>query len=119
MPQLILECSSNVLEKNNINKLFQELHSILEKMLPTDIRSCKSRLIECHTYYIGNGQANNAFVHVSLKVMPGRSSDTLNNTGNTMMESLKTYFANSLKKLNLQISIEIMELQKTYFKIAS
>jgi len=81
MPQLILEFSSNILEKNNLVTLFQECHSILEKKLPTDIDSCKSRAIECHDYYIGNGEPNNAFVHISLKIMPGRSLDTLKKCG--------------------------------------
>ena len=119
MPQLILEFSSNIVEKINMTNLFQECHSILEKMLPTDIDSCKSRLTECHNYYIGNGEPNNAFVHISLKIMPGRSFDTLKNVGDNMMAVLKRYFANSLKKLKLQITLEIMELEKTYFKITS
>lgn len=119
MPQLTLEFSSNIIEKNNLSSLFQECHSILEKILPTDINSCKSRSIECHNYYIGNGEPNNAFIHISLKIMPGRSFDTLKNTGDNMMAILKNYFSTSLKKLNLQITLEIMELQKTYFKITS
>lgn len=68
MPQLILEFSSNILEKNN------------------------------------------AFVHISLKVMPGRSFDTLKNIGENMIELLKKYFSDSLEKLNLQITLEIIAL---------
>jgi 5-carboxymethyl-2-hydroxymuconate isomerase len=119
MPQLILEFSSNIVEKNNLANLFQEFHSILEKILPTDIDSCKSRSMECHNYYIGNGDPNNAFVHISLKIMPGRNLDTLKNVGDSMMAILKIYFASSLKELNLQITLEVMELQKTYFKITN
>ncbi|MEO8400318.1 MAG: hypothetical protein ABI597_00805 [Gammaproteobacteria bacterium] len=48
MPQLILEFSSNIVEKNNFDNLFKGCHSILEKILPTDIESCKSRTIEHH-----------------------------------------------------------------------
>lgn len=119
MPQLLLEFSSNVIEKSNLHNLFQECHTILAKTLPTDIDSCKSRGIECHSYYIGNGQPNNAFVHVTLKVMPGRSFEILQNLGIRLMEVLKNYFTESLKKKNLQITLEIIELQKTYFKIIS
>ena len=119
MPQLTLEFSSNLIEKNNLFNLFQECHSILEKILPTNIESCKSRSIEYHNYYIGNGEPNNAFVHISLKIIPGRSFETLKNVGESMMVVLKNYFSNALNKLNLQITLEIMELQKTYFKITS
>ena len=119
MPQLILEYSSNVIEKNNLNNLFQECHSLLEKMLPTDISSCKSRSIERQNYYVGNGEPNNAFVHISLKIMPGRTPDTLKDIGDNIMAILKRYFEKSFENLNLQVTLEIMELQKTYFKVAS
>lgn len=118
MPHLVLEYSSNIIEKSHMTYLFQECHSILEKMLPTDIDGCKSRSIECHNYYIGNGESNNAFVHISLKIMPGRSPDKLKSVGDNMMAVLKRYFAHSLNKLNVQITLEIMELE-TYFKITS
>jgi len=119
MPQLTLEFTSNIVEKNNMNDLFQECHSILEKILPTDIDSCKSRSIEHHNYHIGDGNPNNAFVHVSLDIMPGRSLDTQKNVGDNLMLILKNYFASSLAELNLQITLEITELPRTYFKITS
>lgn len=119
MPQLILEYSSNIFEKDAMKPLFQEYHSILEKNLPTDIDRCKSRAIACHDYYIGNGQPNNAFIHISLKIMPGRDFNTVKNVADAMLIASKQHFSASLQKLNLQITIEVMELEKTYFKITS
>lgn len=119
MPQLRLEFSSNVLEKNNFSKLFEKCHSTLEKMLPTEISSCKSRAIECERFYVGNGNSHNAFVHVSLKVLPGRDAEILQTVGEKIMELLLNHFSDSLQQLKLQITLEIMELERTYFKIAS
>lgn len=119
MPQLTLEFSENVIEKNELDNLFQRCHMVLAEILPTSIESCKSRAIEHKIYYIGNGAPNNAFVHVNLKIMAGRSYDTQNAAGHEVMELLKTHFAKSLAKLNLQITLEIDELQKTYYKIVS
>lgn len=119
MPQLTLEFSSNVIEKQDIVSLFQACHVLLESTLPTDLESCKSRAIENNLYCVGDGQIDNAFIHVTLKVMKGRTTETLQNVGNSMMNILKDYFSESLKKLNLQITLEINELQKTYFKVTS
>ncbi len=119
MPHLILEFSANISEKDNMINLFKKLHPILEKTLPTDIVSCKSRAIECADYYIGNSSENNAFIHVTLKIMPGRDSQTLKNLGNVLLEELKKYFADSLENLKLQITLEIMALEDTYFKVTS
>jgi 5-carboxymethyl-2-hydroxymuconate isomerase len=116
MPHLTLEFSANILEKNNMTSLFKECHVMLAHALPSELARCKSRAIESSFYYVGDGQPNNAFVHVSLKVMPGRSFDTLKNVGDNMMKILKDNFSESLKKLHLQITVEISDLQKTYFK---
>lgn len=119
MPQLQLEYSTNVIEKNNFQDLFKDCHHLLATALPTNIDSCKSRAVECATYYVGNGHMNNTFVHTTLKVMPGRTPDTLKKIGEQLMDVLKSYFRESLDRLNLQITLEIIELQNHYFKIAS
>lgn len=116
MPQLILEHSANIFEKQNLTKLFQTLHQLLTENLPTQLANCKSRAIEYTTYYVGDGNPNHAFVHINLKVLPGRDFATLQNTGEKIMEESKNYFTESAQKLNLQISLEISELEKIYFK---
>lgn len=119
MPQLILEYSANIIEKENLTTLFQQCHEFLAKSLPTELASCKSRAIKCENYCIGDNAESNAFVHISLKVMSGRSKDTLHSVGQSMMNILSRYFEKSLQQLKLQISLEISELQTTYFKISS
>ena len=117
MPHLLIEFTSNIIEKDTIPSLLQECHSILVNTLPTDIGSCKSRAMEHAVYFVGNGDPNNAFVHISLKIMPGRSTDTLNKAGELIITLLKRFFHKSSNELNLQFTLEIEELQKTYFKI--
>jgi 5-carboxymethyl-2-hydroxymuconate isomerase len=116
MPQLILEYSSNVIEKNNLFNLLKKFNETLTQLLTTELLSCKSRAVEQVVYCIGDGNINNAFVHITLKVMPGRTFDKLKNVGEVMMDILKEYFHESSQKLNLQLSLEIDELKKTYFK---
>jgi len=119
MPQLTLEFSSNLLEKNNLTNLFKQCHTILSETLPTQLSSCKSRAIKCKRYVVGDGHPDNAFVHINLKVLPGRTLEKRNILGEKIMETLKQFFSDSINKLNLQITLEIMELQPTYFKFTS
>lgn len=114
MPHLVLEYSSNVIEKDNLSRLLLECHNILAQSLPAKIESCKSRAIECTTYCVGDGNPANAFVHVSLAIMAGRTLETLKATADKLMEIYRNYFDRSLQQLNLQITIEISELAKTY-----
>ena len=115
MPHLRLEYSTNVIEKNDLFPLFENLHVLLAEKLPTEIASCTSRAIPCDIYHIADGQSPHAFVHLEIKALSGRTLETLNNTGRQVMETLKNHFADSAKKLNLKISLEIIELPKTYF----
>ena len=116
MPQLILEYSSNVIETDKLQSLFRNFHALMAERLPTDIHTCKSRAIECETYLVGQCQSENAFIHVSLKVLPGRSQETLRAVGDEMMQMMAHHFSVSAKRLKLHMTMEISELQ-TYFKM--
>lgn len=119
MPHLTLEFSANIIEKNNLAALFPSLHKILATTLPTNINGCKSRAIECEQFYVGEGAPNSAFIHVTLKVLPGRTPEHLQELGQIIMNELKQYFQASLTKLKLQITLEILEISTNYFKIVS
>jgi 5-carboxymethyl-2-hydroxymuconate isomerase len=116
MPHLIIEHSHNLIEKQNLTGLLAQCHQLLAELLPTDINNCKSRVLAYEEYQVGNGDTNNAFVHFNLKILAGRTEDTLNHAGKTLMQVAYDYFHQSNAKLNLQISIEISELASTYFK---
>ncbi|MES2219074.1 MAG: 5-carboxymethyl-2-hydroxymuconate Delta-isomerase [Pseudomonadota bacterium] len=119
MPHLILEYSSNLIEKNNFQKLFAEFNPLLAKTLDTDISGCKCRAVELKDYYIGDSNPNQAFVHMELKVLRGRDSAKLRDIGTKLMELARTYFAESFKKLSTQLTLEIVELSPNYFKFSS
>ncbi|MHB1221711.1 MAG: 5-carboxymethyl-2-hydroxymuconate Delta-isomerase [Gammaproteobacteria bacterium] len=117
MPQLVLEYSSNVIEKDDLTKLLKKINHFLTDSLPADLAACKGRAFERDVYCVSDGDARHAFVHVHLKVMAGRTYEKLNDVGNGLMSLLQEYFQTSAKQLALQMSLEIQELQKTYFKI--
>lgn len=116
MPHLTLEFSANVTPQHNLESLFLICHDLLANILPTDIASCKSRAIKQDIYSVGNGETNNAFIHLTIKVMAGRSEETLQRLGNSVMQVLQNHFMQALQTLNTQITLEIVELSKQYFK---
>jgi 5-carboxymethyl-2-hydroxymuconate isomerase len=118
MPHLILEFSENVIEKDSVKILLKNCNQLLTKLLPTNIAGCKSRAVEHHNYWIAEGEKENAFVHINLRVLKGRTEDTLQNLGSELIKLLENHFSKSLQSLNLQITIEISEFQN-YFKITS
>ena len=118
MPHLIMQYSENIIEEISFSDLFTCCHLLLEDMLPTDISTCSSRAVRFSNYWIGNGEADNAFIYVNIKVMPGREMSSLTNISNKVLEVFKDYFKESINKLNLQLSVEIVELKETYCKFS-
>ncbi len=116
MPHITLEYSSNILEKNNLKPLFSSIHQILTEALPTKLEACKSRAIKYEEFYLADGSENNAFLHLNIKVMKGRSVELINSIALKITSLLKEYFSKSSKALNLQITLEMDELQPTYYK---
>ncbi|KTD17581.1 5-carboxymethyl-2-hydroxymuconate Delta-isomerase [Legionella jordanis] len=118
MPQLTLEYSSNVIEEFPLADFFRKCHDLLSEGLPTKLQNCKSRAI-CHQqYFIADGQADHAFAHLQIRLLPGRSPGLLQKIAEEVIELLKVHFARSIDQLNLQLSLEIQETGN-YFKIST
>lgn len=118
MPQIILECSNNVLETDLIPFLGQ-VNQILTNNLPTDLSSCKSRIIRHDEYVIGDNNPENAFAHLSIHVLPGRTQELLNQIATQIMENFKQQFERSLNQLNMQLTIAMNQLPEIYLKAVS
>lgn len=117
MPHLVLEYSNNIVEKANLQELFQQCHQQLVEILPTELTSCKSRAIEYQTYLLANGDTAQAFVHLDLKILPGRDKSTLDKASHAIMDLLKGYFTESAQRFQLHLSLEIQELAPSYYKM--
>lgn len=116
MPQLTLEYTANILEKDQFTTLFSACHELLTHSLNTAIENCKSRAYEATHFFIGDGAQTHAFVHVRLEILAGRTTQVLQETGEQLLTLLTQHFAQTAKHHQLQISLEISELSKHYFK---
>lgn len=116
MPHVILECSDNIIEQLHVSSLFAEIHLILEKQLPTQLSSCKSRCVVHNLFYLGDGDKANAFLHLTVKVLAGRTNEVKNQLGEHLLKLLGEHVQSYKNKSGLQLSIEILDLNEHYFK---
>jgi 5-carboxymethyl-2-hydroxymuconate isomerase len=115
MPHIILECSDNIIE-SDLKPICADIQNILVDKLPTQLESCKSRIIRHKDYVLGDGNSDNAFVHLCVSIMPGREQLLINMISEFLLERMKDFFHLSLNHLNLQISIRMNELPISYRK---
>ena len=117
MPHLVLEASTNIIEANSrIKQCLIECQNLLTEKLPTQLSSCKSRYIKHEVYVVGNNDTNNAFVHLDVKVLSGRSPQVLTAIVEDLKQLLIKSFNQSAVALKLDISIELSDLSVYYIK---
>ncbi len=115
MPHIVLECSDNIIEKD-FKSLLLSIHHTLSENLPTDLSNCKSRVVRCEDVVMGNGDKNQAFVHVTISVLKGRSAELLKKISTMILEQVANALQTSAKQYVLQLSIAILELPDNFEK---
>ena len=114
---MILEYSTNVGETTALEPLFSRLHGVLAEAAGINVRNCKSRARPADDYFISEGGDQDAFVHLDIRFLDGRSTGVKEAVGIRSLEVLREWFTESDSLLALQITVEIRDIDRqTYFK---
>jgi 5-carboxymethyl-2-hydroxymuconate isomerase len=117
MPHLTLEYTNNVSAEINVHELLTAFHGILADVAGIRIENCKSRAIPLDDYLVGAGSPKGAFVHLEVRLFKGRSETLKREIGSRFLKLLGEYFVTPLAESELQITVQIVEMQKEcYFK---
>ncbi len=117
MPQLTLEYTANIRQPIESDVLFAQLHNILATTGGIRTDNCKSRAIRLDDFFIGDGNDEHAFIHLSVRFLEGRSPEVIRQVGEQSLEILQTKFLPTNAELKLQITVEIGDIQgQRYFK---
>lgn len=117
MPHLILEYTNNIPQAIDTHKLFAPLHQIIAETAGIRIENCKSRAIPLDDYYIAEGKPGQAFVHLNIRFLEGRSAALKQSLGQQSLEALRAHFGDAPDGLDLQLTVEIGDIQRqSYFK---
>jgi len=116
MPHVTLEYTGNIDHPIEFHDLFSELHQVLASAAGIDVNNCKSRAIRLQTYHIGEGQTENAFAHLEIQLLQGRSVELKREIGERGLRVLAKHLMPSGEP-DLQITLEIRDMQRdAYFK---
>src|SRR5699024_2513414 len=73
------------------------------------IGGIRSRAIELQDYVVADGTEDDAFVHVTVKIGPGRSKDIKDSLRNNLFFVMEKHFATMFKQRYLALSLELYE----------
>jgi 5-carboxymethyl-2-hydroxymuconate isomerase len=114
MPHLTIEYSANLRDSGRFAQLCEALGKTLAAQTADGkavypLGGIRVRAYAADTWYIANGAADNAFVHLSLKVATGRSEATRKATGDALFDVLKAHFEEQFEQQGLALSLDITE----------
>ena len=115
MPHLRLDYTTNITEEINFQELFHHCHEALQQIIGVDIAKCDSQARQVEDFFIGKGEKENAFVHLTIYLFEGRSKEMKQRIGTIILPLLEKAFSNSLKKLNLHLVIFLRDLEKDFY----
>lgn len=117
MPHIVLEHSTNIIEKPDFEQLFSRMHWVLNELGAFKLADIKSRVYPCPIFYIADGNPDHAFVHLRLEIVEGRSSDIKKQAGERLLALLRETFPESIKQRSCQLTVELRDMAKDgYFK---
>lgn len=110
MPHFILECTDNIREQAELPELFRKAHDFLIGTGLYPVAGIRSRVHWLDTWRMADGEADYAFVHMSLKIGYGRSAEEREYTAQGLFELIKTHFQPLFDTRYLALTFELSEL---------
>ena len=106
MPHIIVEYSPEA--DLDIPHLLRNLHGELSTKETVSLASIKTRAIPVESTFVGEEATPNLMVHITVKLLPGRSDDLKRSMAMGLRDAALPYLGE--KKINL--SVEVVDLHK-------
>jgi 5-carboxymethyl-2-hydroxymuconate isomerase len=110
MPHLILEYSANLASEIDAPQLMERL---ARAAASTGVFPLAGIRVRCHPveeYYVADGHADNAFLHLLIRLGHGRDVETRKRAGQVVFDALCDHLAPIYARRPLAISMEIVEI---------
>jgi 5-carboxymethyl-2-hydroxymuconate isomerase len=109
MPHIVIECSANVSSRTDLNRLVQRVHAAALGTGVFPLGGLRTRVAQRDLYAIADGDPENAFVHVTVRIGAGRDAATKRGAAEAC-DALEDAFERS----PLGISLELQEIDPDY-----
>lgn len=115
MPTIHLEYTDNLKITNELKPFLQAVHYLLVEMIKTDLPTCRSLIKPYSDYVVGSGANENAFIQMTIKMLPGRSDELKHSLGNTLLEKIQSTFTSEINRLNTEIRVYIEDTDINHY----
>ncbi|PHM64923.1 5-carboxymethyl-2-hydroxymuconate Delta-isomerase [Xenorhabdus stockiae] len=110
MPHFYAECTENIRKEANLPELFAKVNQALADTGIFPQGGIRSRAIWLDTWQMADGKQDYAFVHMTLKIGAGRSTEDCQKVGEMLFSLIKAHFADLMAQRYLGLSFTMEEL---------
>jgi 5-carboxymethyl-2-hydroxymuconate isomerase len=110
MPHLTIEYSSNLEPDIDLRAIVDAVHQSAVDSGLFKIGGIRVRTLRHEIYKIADGNPENAFLHVRVHILEGRSDADRERLGNNMIAAVDNLLASARKKHGIALSVEIGEI---------
>jgi len=115
MPHLIVEYSANLDTRLDVRALVNAVHEASIATGAFDIKAVRTRAERRDVYALANGDPENAFVMVTVRILRGRDDAIRRRLGEAMFEALRRHLQPIADVLPIAISLEVQEIDAVAF----
>ncbi|WP_406149711.1 5-carboxymethyl-2-hydroxymuconate Delta-isomerase [Streptomyces sp. NBC_01012] len=115
MPQITVDYSAELDDSFDRRGFALALHPVIAETVSTRIAACKSRFHRADDFVVGDAEAGDAVVNVSIALLPGRTPEVKAQ----LTEAVLALLAGHLKPadgLTVHASAEVRDLDASYRK---
>lgn len=113
MPHLTVEYSSNLDPRVPMRGVIEGIHAAVLANGAFEKGGVRTRAISQDLYVVADGDPDNAFIHVDMRIAPGRSAETKKQVAQSILDVLRDRMKEVMKQYGLAISVEIREIDQT------
>lgn len=114
MPHLTLEYTDNLRSFKPANALLA-LNRVLAASGEFQENDIKSRALPLHTFLVGTGAVDYAYIHVKLALLSGRSAEKKSALSTALLDALRESSADSGHR-PLKLTVEIVDLDRASYQ---
>jgi 5-carboxymethyl-2-hydroxymuconate isomerase len=113
MPHLIIEYSSNLEDRITIRDLVCRVHEAALATGVFEVSAVRTRAERRDVYAIADGDKDNSFVAVWVRIARGRDEETRRRLGKTIFDAVCNHLEKGGHARSLAISLEVQEIDPT------
>jgi 5-carboxymethyl-2-hydroxymuconate isomerase len=114
MPHILIECSANLRERADLESLVTRVHAAALETGVFPLGGLRTRLAEREFYAIADGDPDNAFAHVVVRIGEGRDAATKRAAAEAIFTSVCDALAIAFDETPLALSLELQEIDPDF-----